>query len=70
MFSRHYSNHRSSSHRTLLLFAHIIVYTGTPIHNSLEDLLALIRFLRHEPWSDPAWWRKVIAGTKRLHNGF
>jgi SNF2-related domain len=46
------------------------VYAGTPIHNSLEDLLALIRFLRHEPWSDPAWWRKVIAGTKRLHIGF
>jgi SNF2 family DNA or RNA helicase len=36
------------------------VLTGTPITNSINDLYALFRFLRSQPWSLRVWWDKII----------
>jgi hypothetical protein len=36
------------------------VLTGTPIHNSLNDMFSLLRFLKFEPWCEPIWWKRAI----------
>jgi len=35
--------------------------TGTPIQNSLQDAFGLLKFLKHEPWCEPAFWKAAIA---------
>ena len=33
----------------------------TAIISSLQDVYGLLKFLRHEPWSDAGFWRNAIA---------
>lgn len=39
--------------------------TGTPIHNCLEDLYSIFKFLRVKPLDQLSIWRKII-GSKKL----
>lgn len=34
--------------------------TGTPVQNKLDDMFALIHFIKLEPWSDYLWWNTHI----------
>ncbi|KAH9195082.1 hypothetical protein AeNC1_002928 [Aphanomyces euteiches] len=46
---------------TALKATHRWCLTGTPIQNSLEDVLALLTFLQYEPWNKTEWWNRVVA---------
>ncbi|KAG5363584.1 DNA repair protein [Yarrowia sp. B02] len=35
--------------------------TGTPIHNRLEDLFSILKFLGAAPWNDFIYWRNFIT---------
>jgi hypothetical protein len=35
--------------------------TGTPVINSLDDIYGLLKFLKHEPWSDSSFWKNLIS---------
>ena len=37
------------------------VVTGTVIHNSLDDVFGLLKFLQHQPWSEAAFWKTAIT---------
>ena len=32
-----------------------------PLHNSCDDVLALLKFLHADPWADTSWWNRAIA---------
>jgi len=37
--------------------------TGTPIQNSLQDIYGLLKFLKHEPWCEAAFWKATISNV-------
>ncbi|KAL7540398.1 hypothetical protein ACHAXR_010079 [Thalassiosira sp. AJA248-18] len=37
--------------------------SGTPIQNSLQDVYGLLKFLRHEPWSEATFWKNAITNS-------
>jgi SNF2 family DNA or RNA helicase len=41
------------------------VMTGTVIHNSLDDVYGLIKFLQHQPWCEPAFWNAAISSEMK-----
>lgn len=43
--------------------------TGTPIQNSLQDVYALIKFLRHEPWCEAGFWKAAITNASTEGTG-
>jgi hypothetical protein len=46
-----------------LLFLRSLGVTGTPIQNSLQDVYALLKFLRHEPWCEAGFWKAAITNA-------
>jgi SWI/SNF-related matrix-associated actin-dependent regulator of chromatin subfamily A3 len=40
--------------------------TGTPVQNKLDDVYALIRFLRFNPFDDKAIWSEYIGGPAKF----
>ena len=41
--------------------------TGTPVQNKLDDIYALIKFLRLEPFDDKAVWTEYIGGPIKFN---
>lgn len=39
--------------------------SGTIIQNSLDDVYALLKFLRHEPWCQHSFWKAAISSKLR-----
>ncbi|KAJ9476590.1 putative DNA repair protein RAD16 (putative) [Pseudozyma hubeiensis] len=44
-----------------------ICLTGTPIQNTINDLYALVKFLRLEPFTDRAVWNEFCGHRENLH---
>lgn len=44
----------------------IILLTGTPIINHIDDLISLITLLHHDPYSKAAYWKKKFIGKTEL----
>ncbi len=43
--------------------------TGTPLQNKLDDLFALMHFLRLTPFSDRQWWQTFVARSMTADSG-
>ena len=33
---------------------------GTPIQNTIADVYGLLKFLKHEPWCEPSFWKNTV----------
>ena len=66
--------HVALLHVSLYLMRHTLLLlltgvTGTPIQNSLQDVYALIKFLKHEPWCESGFWKAAITNASTEGNG-
>ena len=43
--------------------------SGTPLQNKLDDLFALMHFLKLEPFSERQWWQTFVARTMTTDGG-
>ncbi|RNA33564.1 transcription termination factor 2 isoform X1 [Brachionus plicatilis] len=59
-------NHTTKANKAMcaLRAKYRIAITGTPIHNSLNDLYSLVKFLHFSPMDDYGLWKYVFADEK------
>ena len=43
--------------------------TGTPLQNSIDDIYSLVKFIKHEPWSDYAIWKRISPVHEKMDEG-
>ena len=41
--------------------------SGTIIQNSLDDVFALLKFLRHEPWCERSFWKTAVVNESDMN---
>jgi len=60
-------NHSTKANKAMCLLKakYRIAITGTPIHNSLNDLYSLIKFLHFDPMNDFGLWKYLFPEDKK-----
>ena len=58
-------NHKTATHRRLCRLRSQArwILTGTPVHNSADDLYGLVHFLNWYPFTQRETWRRVFGGA-------
>ena len=62
-------NHTTKANKAMcaLKAKYRMAITGTPIHNSLNDLYSLVKFLHFSPLDDIGLWKYVFADEKNAN---